>query len=91
MESESAMEEERRLFYVAVTRAREQLLLTFPYMRTVGRGGGGDTVQRPSRFLGEIPEGLLEEWEITGGAWCGSGGRTGHRLYRFILGECGFA
>jgi DNA helicase-2/ATP-dependent DNA helicase PcrA len=69
MESEAAMEEERRLFYVAVTRAREQLLLTFPYMRTVGRGGGGDTVQRPSRFLGEIPEGLLEEWEITGGAW----------------------
>ncbi len=69
LENEAAMEEERRLFYVAVTRAREQLLLTFPYMRTVGRGGGGDSIQRPSRFLGEIPEGLLEEWEVSGGAW----------------------
>jgi DNA helicase-2/ATP-dependent DNA helicase PcrA len=69
LENEAAMEEERRLFYVAVTRAREQLLLTFPYMRTLGRGGGGDSIQRPSRFLGEIPEGLLEEWEVSGGAW----------------------
>ncbi len=65
LESEEAVEEERRLFYVAVTRAKEELYLTFPHMRL--NAGYGEMMQRPSRFLGEIPAGLLEEWQISGG------------------------
>jgi len=63
-ESEAGMEEERRLFYVGVTRCKDELYLTYPEMRL--NAGYGDAFQTPSRFLGEIPESLLEEWEITG-------------------------
>lgn len=51
------LEEERRLFYVAVTRARKHLFLTYPIT------AGYDTlmVQAPSMFLNEIPRSLLEE------------------------------
>jgi ATP-dependent DNA helicase UvrD/PcrA len=56
-------EEERRLFYVAITRARNELYLCYPLVRmTPGRGG--DYLQTPSRFLGEIPKDLLEEWNL---------------------------
>ena len=65
LESEEAIEEERRLFYVAVTRAKDELYLTFPHLRL--NGGYGEMLQRPSRFLAEIPTGLLEEWHISGG------------------------
>jgi DNA helicase-2/ATP-dependent DNA helicase PcrA len=58
-----ALEEERRLFYVAVTRARDELYLTYPHMRL--SGGYGDVFQRPSRFLQEIPNELLEDWQVT--------------------------
>jgi DNA helicase II / ATP-dependent DNA helicase PcrA len=63
MESPESMEEERRLFYVAVTRCQDELHLTYPEMRT--HGGYGDPYQRPSRFLHEIPEILLEAWEVS--------------------------
>ena len=53
-----ALEEERRLFYVAVTRAERELYLCHPLLRTVP---GGDGFQQPSRFLAEIPPGLVEE------------------------------
>lgn len=66
LESDGALEEERRLFYVAVTRAKDELYLTYPHIR-VG-GGYGDMIQRPSRFLQEVPNGLMEEWEV-GGRW----------------------
>jgi DNA helicase-2/ATP-dependent DNA helicase PcrA len=56
-------EEERRLLYVAITRARNELYLTFPLIRST-RGGGGDLMQQPSRFLREIPTELLEEWNL---------------------------
>ncbi len=65
LESEDAIEEERRLFYVAVTRARDELYLTYPHMRL--NAGYGEMMQRPSRFLGELPKVLLEEWQISGG------------------------
>jgi DNA helicase II / ATP-dependent DNA helicase PcrA len=65
LESEDAVEEERRLFYVAVTRARDELYLTYPNMRL--NAGYGEMFQRPSRFLGEVPKELLEEWRINGG------------------------
>ena len=56
------LEEERRLFYVAITRARDELYLTYPHMRL--NAGYGDIFQRPSRFLKEIPSGLVEDWTV---------------------------
>ena len=55
------VEQERRLFYVAITRAREQLYLC----RALGRLARGKLIKRaPSRFLLQIPESLLEVREI---------------------------
>jgi DNA helicase-2/ATP-dependent DNA helicase PcrA len=63
LDSRDALEEERRLFYVAVTRARDELYLSFPHMRL--NAGYGDMFQRPSRFLKEIPNKLVEDWQVT--------------------------
>src|SRR6266516_2346291 len=62
LDTRDALEEERRLFYVAVTRARDELYLTYPHMRLAG--GYGDVFQRPSRFLQEIPSELVEDWQV---------------------------
>jgi DNA helicase II / ATP-dependent DNA helicase PcrA len=62
LDTRDALEEERRLFYVAITRARDELYLTYPHMRL--SGGYGDVFQRPSRFLKEIPNELVEDWEV---------------------------
>ena len=51
------MEEERRLCYVAMTRAKERLYLTCASQRMLF---GRTNANRPSRFVGEIPEDLLE-------------------------------
>ncbi len=64
LDTEEAIEEERRLFYVAVTRAEDELYLTYPLLRL--NAGYGETLQRPSRFLEEIPRKKLEEWRIAG-------------------------
>ena len=45
-------EEERRLFYVAVTRARDELYLCYP--RFAAERGGRAMIQRPSRFISEL-------------------------------------
>src|ERR1019366_1076997 len=55
---EGALEEERRLFYVGITRAMRQLYLTYARRRAVF---GAQTFGMPSRFLDEIPADLLEE------------------------------
>jgi DNA helicase-2/ATP-dependent DNA helicase PcrA len=60
-----AIEEERRLLYVAITRAKDELYLTFPHMRL--NAGYGERMQRPSRFLHEIPIEMLEEWNVSVG------------------------
>jgi DNA helicase-2/ATP-dependent DNA helicase PcrA len=60
--SQDAEEEERRLFYVAVTRAKDQLYLSYPLLRFMQ--GGGNAIQQASRFLGEVPKELLEEWSL---------------------------
>jgi DNA helicase II / ATP-dependent DNA helicase PcrA len=62
LDTRDALEEERRLFYVAITRARDELYLTYPHMRL--SGGYGDVFQRPSRFLQEIPNALVEDWQV---------------------------
>ncbi|MEN9573006.1 MAG: hypothetical protein RL514_861 [Verrucomicrobiota bacterium] len=61
-DSAEGEEEERRLFYVAVTRAKDELYLSHPLMRFIQ--GGGDAMQQPSRFLAEIPVELREEWNL---------------------------
>lgn len=66
LEREESLEEERRLFYVAVTRAKDELYLTYPQIRL--GGGYGDMMQRPSRFLLEVPDGLMEDWNV-GSVW----------------------
>jgi DNA helicase-2/ATP-dependent DNA helicase PcrA len=53
-----ALEEERRLCYVGITRAREQLYLSYAEQR---RMHGVDSFATPSRFIREIPAELLEE------------------------------
>ncbi len=54
-------DEERRIFYVAVTRAMNELTLTYPL--TMARGGRGPTTfTMPSRFLTEIDASLVEHW-----------------------------
>jgi DNA helicase-2/ATP-dependent DNA helicase PcrA len=56
-------EEERRIFYVAVSRAMNELTLTYP--SSVTKGSYGPTVfTTPSRFITEIPETLYERAEI---------------------------
>ena len=57
-EGESDPEEERRLFFVALTRARERLILTRSATRTLF---GQKTSPGPSPFLPELPPDLVEE------------------------------
>jgi len=56
------VEEERRLFYVAVTRARNELYLTYPKVAT--RAGPGGMLLTPSRFILELPTDLYEPLRI---------------------------
>ncbi|HUR19034.1 MAG TPA: DNA helicase PcrA [Acidimicrobiales bacterium] len=69
------LEEERRLCYVGITRARERLYLTHAWCRTLW---GSTQYNRPSRFLEEIPEHLTRRAE---GGRRASAARTvvGHR------------
>jgi len=64
LQTREAIEEERRLFYVAVTRAKDELYLVYP-LRWLN-APRDQQLQRPSRFLQEIPASLLEEWRV---AW----------------------
>ena len=52
------LEEERRLCYVGITRAKKELVLTSARQRMVN---GETRYCKPSRFLEEVPEGLLDE------------------------------
>jgi DNA helicase-2/ATP-dependent DNA helicase PcrA len=65
-----AEEEERRLFYVAITRAKDELYLIYPLLRFAP--GQGTSMIRRSRFLGEIPPSLLEEWNLRTSSWHGA-------------------
>ncbi|KKT76916.1 MAG: ATP-dependent DNA helicase PcrA [Candidatus Giovannonibacteria bacterium GW2011_GWB1_45_9b] len=51
-------EEERRLFYVAITRAKEKIFLSYAIFRTIF---GERKINMPSKFISDIPEELLEQ------------------------------
>src|SRR5919112_1889842 len=56
-------EEERRLWYVALTRARDQLYIAYPLMVT-DYSSRQTILQRPSRFVTEVPPDLYEIWSL---------------------------
>jgi len=60
LDSEAALEEERRLCYVGMTRARKRLLLTWAKYRR-RYGGGEQERSTPSWFLSEIPSRLIAD------------------------------
>ena len=60
MDNPEDIEEERRLFYVGITRAQHYLYLTFARKRTIF---GSTSYNPPSRFLKEIPQDLLDGYE----------------------------
>jgi len=59
---DDGLEEERRLFYVGITRAKERLMLTMADYRYAF---GQASYQMPSRFLREMPKHLLSEVDFT--------------------------
>ena len=63
LEEEGRLEEERRLCYVGITRARQQLYLSHAESR---RLYGSESYPAPSRFIREIPKELLDEIRIQG-------------------------
>jgi len=56
--SQGEEEEERRLFYVALTRARKKVFLSWAQIRTVY---GSQRINSPSEFIADIGDGLIEE------------------------------
>jgi len=62
LETTEGEEEERRLFYVAVTRAQDELYLIHPQVRS--NANYGETWQKPSRFLSEFSRDLCNVWNI---------------------------
>jgi DNA helicase-2/ATP-dependent DNA helicase PcrA len=58
VDDEGRLEEERRLAYVGITRAREKLIVTHAESR---RMHGSEMLARPSRFLAEMPAELIDE------------------------------
>ena len=60
--SEDSMEEERRLMYVACTRAKENLFITYPI--NIYDRESGLVLSKPSRFIADMPEQLLEDWLV---------------------------
>ena len=65
-DDEAAFEEERRLFYVALTRAKDELYLTYPMLNP--KSYTGDILCRPSRFLDDFPKEMVEIWNV-GNEW----------------------
>jgi len=63
---EEDVEEERRIFYVCITRAEERLILTAAARRRVF---GEYQATEPSRFLQEVPDELVQRMEIGAPRW----------------------
>ncbi len=58
---EEEMEEERRLFYVAVTRAKDELYLSYPLIYS---GYDGQVLMKTSRYIEELSEALYDRWDV---------------------------
>ena len=89
VEEPGRLEDERRLCYVGMTRAMEQLTLSYAEKR---RLYGEEHYAKPSRFLKEIPSGLLEEERLTGvvtpaANYTASVGGSGNDESGFTLGQ----
>ena len=69
--SQEEMQEERRLAYVGITRAKHRLYLSCSRSRTLF---GKTSYNRPSRFLSELPDELVEEKETKRPEFSGSAG-----------------
>lgn len=70
--SPEEMDEERRLAYVAITRARQHLVVTHARQRQIF---GTTRLGVPSRFVGDLPPGAIEHLETAAARAAGSGGR----------------
>jgi DNA helicase-2/ATP-dependent DNA helicase PcrA len=95
LEEPGRLEEERRLCYVGITRAMEQLVITYAESR---RLHGKESYNTPSRFIREIPAGLLQEVRLhttvarpvstlTRAQVPDTGLSLGQRVYHQIFGE----
>ena len=77
-DDQDEIEEERRIFYVSITRARDQLYMTSCRQRMIW---GKSQFCSPSRFLDEIPPQLLD---IIGGSSAKGKAGTGYRIGDYI-------
>jgi len=76
--SEDDLEEERRLCYVAITRAQQQLYITHAMQRRIF---GEESITEPSRFLNEVPLDLIQNLS-QGPSWLGFAARPETRSNR---------
>lgn len=81
------LEEERRLAYVGITRAEEELFLSCARMRTLF---GRTSANAPSRFLKEIPEELMDVYSASSGGFNRFGGGGESRFGGGFGGRSGF-
>jgi len=71
---EQGLEEERRLAYVGMTRAKERLVLIHASARSLY---GSRSYNLPSRFLDELPDDKVERQRLKPASWSGYGSPTG--------------
>jgi DNA helicase II / ATP-dependent DNA helicase PcrA len=71
---EQGLEEERRLAYVGMTRAKERLVLTHASARSLY---GSRSYNLPSRFLDELPDDKVERQRLRPASWSNYGSPTG--------------
>jgi ATP-dependent DNA helicase UvrD/PcrA len=71
---EQGLEEERRLAYVGMTRAKERLVLTHASARSLY---GSRSYNLPSRFLDELPDDKVERHRLQPASWSGYGSPAG--------------
>ena len=62
LKEDENIDEELRLLYVAVTRAEDQLFISYPVLQY--RRRQGEYFSKPSRFVDGIPQRLLEPWSL---------------------------
>jgi DNA helicase-2/ATP-dependent DNA helicase PcrA len=75
---ENGIEEERRLCYVGMTRAKERLVMTHAMRRSLF---GRSEMNLPSRFLDELPSIGVERERLRPASWSNYGGRAQAREY----------